>query len=418
VVNAPSTVADGFSGKLGRNRLAWRPMAGSRPEVRPMQDDARRGNIPIENAAAFTAVRSLGQGLGRNRFALGTGLGCSAWINQRDDATGPCCLVADVLNDLIPPGVVNRLGEHPARQSCDIEILKRDVCEAVDQRPRELMREIPAPTRHTGMQAGHAALGLSLAVAVSLFASHRALGATKCFAVPLSEHWGRDGDTCGQRHETGQSQIHANRTKWPLGILCVWYLDLEADEPLVARAGYHCSAEPCANWQIAVPPNLDFARNTENAESPAFSPDDQPFAYSQIGAVKPGLGTEPWEARLLPSPEPPEERGKGLIQSPQYLLFSGEGKSSQALVSSADCLQFQCLLIVAERQSTTLIRFDALLQGRIVKITERPEHAGQSIRLRAARIEPVFKRQPHSKAFRHPANYTSGRELRPYRGDA
>ncbi len=155
-VNTPPAKAGGFSGELGGNPLAWRPKAGSRPEVRPVQHDPRGRHVAVEDAAASAAVLPLGERLGRDRAARGAGLGGPARVEQHDDATGPCCLVADVLNDLVPRGVVHGLGKHPARQPGDVQVLEGEVREAVHQRPRQFVREIAPLRRNAGVQPGDA----------------------------------------------------------------------------------------------------------------------------------------------------------------------------------------------------------------------------------------------------------------------
>ena len=143
-VNAPSAKAGGFSGKLRGIPHALRLKAGSRPQCGQMQHDTSRGDIPVENASALAAALSLSERLGCDRAAFRAGLGRPSWIDQADVDTGAFSLVSDMLDELRPRGVVYRLGEHPAGQAADIEVLHRDVREAIDQPPRQLVRKVPA----------------------------------------------------------------------------------------------------------------------------------------------------------------------------------------------------------------------------------------------------------------------------------
>jgi hypothetical protein len=61
-----------------------------------------------------------------------------------------------VLDNLVPRGVVDGLGEHPARQRGDVQVLEGEVREAVHQRPRQLVREIAPLRRDAGVQPGDA----------------------------------------------------------------------------------------------------------------------------------------------------------------------------------------------------------------------------------------------------------------------
>ena len=143
IVNAPSPKGDGFSGKLCGNPLAWRLKAGSRPEVRPHQHDTSRRNISVKGASAFAAMFPFSERLALDRAALRACLRSPARINQHHDATGAFCLVANMLDDLVPRGVMHGFGEHPCRQSLDVQVLKGDVRMLVHESPRELVREVP-----------------------------------------------------------------------------------------------------------------------------------------------------------------------------------------------------------------------------------------------------------------------------------
>ena len=85
LMNTPSASADGFSGKLCGDPLAWRLTGRSIREVRQLQHNLRRGHVAVEKASLRSPAR----------------------IDQHDDATGACSLVAHMLDDLVPRGVMD-----------------------------------------------------------------------------------------------------------------------------------------------------------------------------------------------------------------------------------------------------------------------------------------------------------------------
>jgi hypothetical protein len=132
-VNISLATADGFSDKLCGNLLAWRLNPRSWDKVCPHQHDLRTGNIAVEDNTAVAAMHPPGERLAVNRAALWAGSTCAMWIDQLQRATGAFSLLADLLGQLVPRSVVDGIGEHPARQSFDVQILHRDVRETVNQ---------------------------------------------------------------------------------------------------------------------------------------------------------------------------------------------------------------------------------------------------------------------------------------------
>jgi len=93
--------------------------------------------------SAVAAVLPVSERLGGDRATFWAGLGGPSWIDQPDVDTGAFSLVSDMLEELGPRGVVDGLGEHPAGQADDIELLHRDVREAIDEPQRQLVRKVP-----------------------------------------------------------------------------------------------------------------------------------------------------------------------------------------------------------------------------------------------------------------------------------
>lgn len=167
MVNTAPAKAGGFPGKLGRNRLASPLIARSMREVRPLEHDAGRRHISVERASAVAAVHSLREFLRLDRAAVRAGLLGSTRIDQHDDATSVCSFEGDVLN------------EHSPRHPGHIKVLEGDVREAVHQRPRELVRKVPALVGNAGVQPGDPQLRFALPPAMALLAGDDAWGAAQ-----------------------------------------------------------------------------------------------------------------------------------------------------------------------------------------------------------------------------------------------
>ena len=296
-VNTPSASADGFSAKLSGNPLACRLKAGSRPKVRPVQHDLRGSHVAVENAAAIAAVYPLSKRLASDRAALRARLTRPARIDQFKQATGACCLVANHLGELVPRGVVYGLGEHPCRQSIDVQILHRDVREAADERTGQLVRSVPALAGRLGAMSCQPSLRLPPPLAAAPTPGQSALQPT--LALGFQSGVLRRGErlAIGQRDKVGQPEADADRcenSRWRFGVS---QCDLKADIPLAARSADDGGPEFRAGRQGAMPADFDLAWNADNADAPVFA-DCQAVANPEVGAVEAGLGAEARKAGL------------------------------------------------------------------------------------------------------------------------
>jgi len=425
-VNTPSASADGFLDKLCGNPLAWRPKAGSQPEACPYQHDLCRRHIAVSDTTAVdTAVYSFGEGLTSDRAALWACLACTARVNQLQRATGAFCLVADALDQLFPRGVVHRLGEHPCRQSFDVQILHCDVGETAHDRCGQLVREVPPPIGRLGAMSGKPDLGLPAALATPFASGQGTLQTALLLGCKSGVLRCGHGLAVGQGNKGREAEIDADRRERPLWERCVGELDLETDVPLAARTADDSRADLGAWWQGAVPTDFDFARYADDAKALALA-DCQTIADAKVCTVKARLGAEPREAGLGAALHPAEECAVSLVETPQNLLLGTEAEASETFVGFPDSLQLGCLVAIAQPDAASLVRLDALLQASIVEIAERAEHSGQGDTLRCVRAKPVFVGPAHLSAllrgdvstdcrFRHCANRADEVGPRPQR---
>ena len=220
-VNTPPAKADGFPGKLRGIPHALRLKPRSRAESGQMQHDTGRGNVSVEDASAITAVLPFGERLRLDRSAFRASLGRPSRIDQLDFDTGAFSLVSDMLDELGPRGVVYGLGEHPAGQADDIQILHREVREAVYERPGQLVRKVPAPIGDAAMQPRDRTLCLLPPLTVSPLARNRALKPPQSLGGLGNMLRRRHALAAGQRNQTGQPHVDADRREGSINRLGV-----------------------------------------------------------------------------------------------------------------------------------------------------------------------------------------------------
>jgi len=88
-----------------------------------------------------------------------------------------------------------------------------------------------------------------------------------------------------------------------------------------------------------------------------------------------------------------EEGGVGLVGPSQHLLEGGERSASETFgIGGAAGLEFVCLRRVAQADTSTAERLNALLKPSVVQAAEVPQHGVERRGLRAIGPEPVFVR--------------------------
>src|SRR5215469_4925033 len=397
-VNAPSTKADGFSGKLRGIPHALRLKAGSRPRSGRMQHDTSRGDISVENASAVAAVLPLTERLGCDRAAFLAGLGRPSWVDQPDVDTGAFSLVSDMLDELRSRGVVYGLGEHPAGQAEDIQVLHRDGREAIYEPPGQLVRKVPALIGDARMQPRYRTLCLALPFAVPPSAGYRSLEPAQPLC-PFGDILRRGHHlACGQGHDAGQPHVDADRREGSINRLGVWQFDLETDEPLRAGSADHSGAELGISRQRPVPLHFDLGGDADDPDALAVA-HRQAVCDPKLGAIEPAFGAKSREASLGFGLEAAEERGERLVEPTQYLLCGGIAIPGKPVIGEPHSLQFLRLIDVTKALALPLIRLNALLQAGVVELAERAKHAVQRHGLRSGRIEAALIGPQHSTAL-------------------
>src|SRR5687768_6792435 len=98
--------------------------------------------------------------------AVGTSLARVAGIYFNQLSTGPGTLVSQHSDEASPTSIVNRLGEHSARQPLDVQVLYRYHPVVINQLTRQLMHKVGALASYLAMRVLHSPSQF-LALAVS-----------------------------------------------------------------------------------------------------------------------------------------------------------------------------------------------------------------------------------------------------------
>src|SRR5215213_9915095 len=100
--------------------------------------------IPVRGQSAFwTLMPALAERLGRRRPAE-AGLRSAPRVNLYQSAPGAFSLVRNLVDESRPPGIADTFGEHPPRQSPDVQIFDGDGAEIIDQPAADLVVKIGA----------------------------------------------------------------------------------------------------------------------------------------------------------------------------------------------------------------------------------------------------------------------------------
>ena len=354
-----------------------------------MQNNFSRCHVPIQHAAAVTAVRAIGERFRNDSFAVRAGLTGSAWIDSNQHRTGACSLVRQELPKLAPRGVVNGLSEHRSSQTTYAQILQSKEGVTVHQRTGKLVQKIPTLVGYAHAVPCQPPLYLKPALASPLASSKRTLQAPLLLSRVLGPLRRSNRLSVRGGNKRGQADVEANRRAVLLWNLRVRHRNLEADEPMPGRARYNGSSNLPVSRKSAMPLHFDFARKADNAEALAFA-DRQPVADAELRAVESKFAPKTWEASLDFGSETAKERGYRLIEPAQHLLFRAKTVAQQAFVDGADSFQFIGLIDVAQCFALTPVRLDALLKSRVVQVAKRAQHRFQSSDLRVAWVNAIL----------------------------
>src|SRR6516162_2079482 len=391
-VTTPPAKAGGFSGKLGRNRLASLPKVVSRPDTeRPPMHNLSRRNIARQHTSTVTAVCALSESLRLNRAAGRASLRRAARIDGDDRGTGSCSLVPKHRNQLRPRGVQYVLGEHAARQAAYVQLLNANARKSADKIRGEFVQEVGSAPRDPSGICGETRPSFAASLAATFAARQQSLPPSQPSRRLLRPLGPFDELAIRQGNDRGKAAVNANRfAATALGFL---YLDVKDDKPLAAL--------PCQNrggWiarQSSVPFALDLAGDADNADALAFA-QRQSIADAEFCSVVAGSSPEARKAWFVARFDAAEKGFECLVETPQHLLFGAITVAGQPLVSGPHRLQFVRLIGIAQTDIAAPVCLDPLLQSGVVEVTESVQHCGERKRLCPIWVETVFVCKAHS----------------------
>lgn len=350
-----------------------------------MFDDLGSVNVPIlDYAATGTVVDPISERLRRYQTTVVAFLRSSTRIDPCDQTTSICCFVVGERDQLTPRSIKYELGEHAARQPCDVHILKGDVRIAVDQRAGQLVGKVPPLIGRLFGVTRKILLRLEPALTSPLAPGKSTLKATlflRCLGNPLR---GSDEFTFRRGDQAGQADINSDNCCAMDRPLNIRRFDREANVPFAARPGNYGRSNLGVIWKPPMPLDLDFARNPDDAKLSAFA-DHKAVAYPEVSAIVPAFRSETRKSSLAFF-QTSEECLEGFVDTPQNLLFRCISVSSQLLITKTNVLQLVGLIKIAKRFASPLIRFDTLLKAGVIQVTETSKHIRQAISLHFAWI--------------------------------
>lgn len=272
------------------------------------------------------------------------------------------------------------LGEHPARQAFDVEILGPNPGKSVDEFATFLMQMIAAQRRDVCVIFCKDDLTSSPALRTALASGERALAPPQAFLRPLRPSRSLDLFPVRERHKSSKAEVNADRIGVGVCSGCR-NLDVEHDVPLAVLPGEDCRCR--LTRQRTVPADLDLARHADETQAPALA-DRKAVADAHLSSVIASLGAETREA-ILTALDAAEERLECPIETPQDLLLGAERPAREVGAFSAHGAQLGGLHAVIERDAAPLIGFDALLKSGVVEVAEIRQHRGKRGTLRPVR---------------------------------
>lgn len=353
-----------------------------------MYDYCRR-NVPVERAAAITAVLALDQRLGDNSPALRARLGSSSRINRHDLTTSICSFVGDHRSQLRPRGVVHMLRQHTTGEALDVQIFNRDAAETVDQIAGEFVQHVTTARRDVRLMLGESDPTFAPRLRPSLAAGEGALQTAQSRGVALGNVWASNHLAVAQRDE--RCEAHVDADALGAGTLGSRDFDVKDHVPPARIARQDCALG--AARQIAVPAHLDLTRDADKAELTALA-DCQAVTNTEVGSVIPVARTEAREASFLTTFDAAEESGERLVELTHHLLFGRRGPASDVRQIASDHGQARDLLVRADRDAF-LVSSDAVFEGGVVKLAEVGKHLRQKRGLRPIRLNAEFVAQQH-----------------------
>ena len=208
-----------------------------------------------------------------------------------------------------------------------------------------------------------------------------------------------DNRTVAQNGEVFQANIN------PSGFSGVrqWFrncgLGAEAGVPAPALSLESHGLDLAFNGTVQLDLQHPHALNVELAVLPEFAP--IPISWEGV-AVEPAAGLEPWEARLLPHPDPAEESLEGLVHSPQHVL-AGRVVSQVQVACGSNLPDLIGLVVVVEGDLPHAPGVPAFLNGGVIEDAGFRKLTFQGEALQPGGVEPVLEgltqRNPSVSSF-------------------
>ena len=270
--------------------------------------------------------------------------------------------VRELGKETAPSGVINRLGQHPASQSLDIQILDRNQVVVVDQLAGKPVMKIRPLVSDMSVHPLESADCLPSPVASLLPAGYLPLS-TPEIGLSLSVVAGvLDNRAVAQDREALQPNINSGDFSGIGQWLRDFNLDTEAGVPAPALSFQSHGLDLTRHWPV----ELDLqASNPLDVQLPVI-PELAAVAINRQGvAVEATPGLEPWESSFLPSLAPAKEGLKSLIDPAQHILTSRV--VNQAEISSRPNLfKLIGLVVVVHRYPGHAPGVPTLLKGGII----------------------------------------------------
>jgi hypothetical protein len=321
--------------------------------------------------------------------AAATPLRGSTRIYLNEQTTGTLSLVRQLLKETGPPGVMDGLREHTARQALDIQVLDRNHPEAANETVCQLMLEVEPLVLDPGVRPLEDGDGLLSALAPLLAASDPTLcdaeGGLGVLVMPGVINHGavtQNGETFQSHIDTDGSSARNERLGFDL--------HAEAGIPFsrLALHGDHLG------HALKGPVHLDLdAANALNAQlSILLQP--APVAVCEVDTVEALMGLEARETGSLAGLDAPKECLERFIEPSKHLLAAGKvSESGEPL--GANFLELVRLVLKANRLLGKLPRVSPLLKRGIVHGAGFAKLLGQAVGLAFGWIQSVSKGLTH-----------------------
>ena len=325
---------------------------------------------------------TLAQILFHQLAAGGTHLACVARVNPYHLASSICSFVRSELDELTPGRIRNRLGEAMVlHHAPDVQLLKDDQAEPVNQLPAFLVREVPAQIPNALMNASHnTSLRRSLRASIPGCAQFP-LGACKpTFLGPKESRIGNmlavgaRGEPVKAAIDTGHLRGHRQYLRFSLYG--------KAGEPFAG-----CAPRNIQRLYCSFDGPMEFNFNVANFGQSELVALDAKSSLRIGQAVVPETRPKAREPRLLTRLATTKEAVEGSIESCQNFLQNLRMHALELVANLFDLRQLNRLTLIAYGFPFHSPRIAALLKRSIVQFAAKSKLGFKASLLRSARIE-------------------------------